>query len=188
VHPAHPTPPNASSSSSAQQQQVQYKPILVELGSECGATTPLPAGRCSRRQAPAEGDHSGFPPTPSERHHSPASSAPAPTPTSRQPYTPASAPRQQTPTPQPYATQSGSSVTPRTPRSRRGQVQLRPGFAWDAASLGLLYQWETLSKKGTDVIAERGVFPGHDGASLDAAWAQHKVAAKRHYEDAKDEN
>jgi hypothetical protein len=55
-------------------------------------------------------------------------------------------------------------------------------------SLALLYQWKTISKKGTDVIAERGVFPGHDGASLDAAWAQHKVAAKGHYEDAKDKN
>jgi hypothetical protein len=84
-------------------------------------------------------------------------------------------------------TQSKPLATPRSRRSSLDEVQLQPGFAWDAESLTLLYRWKTVKKRGTGIIIERGVFPGYDRASLDAAWAMHRVAAKHYYEEATDE-
>jgi hypothetical protein len=82
---------------------------------------------------------------------------------------------------------SDPSAIPEIRRSRRHEAQLQLGFAWDALSLAMLYRWRTKSKKGSEAIARKGVFPGHDKASLDAAWAQHKTAARRYYEESNDD-
>jgi hypothetical protein len=73
----------------------------------------------------------------------------------------------------------GNPSTP--PRKIEGQLQM--GFIWDRESLALLYRAKIVVKKGMTVIAASGAFPGHDKASLEAVWAQHKIEAKLYYQE-----
>ncbi|OAK99263.1 hypothetical protein IQ06DRAFT_306374 [Phaeosphaeriaceae sp. SRC1lsM3a] len=77
---------------------------------------------------------------------------------------------------------SHRSNTGRGRGATRGSIRsgrLQPGFEWDTKALAMLAMWKDVKKKGMQVVAESGDFPGHNKQSLDNVWNARKGEARR---------